>query len=211
MATRRSAERQGVRPVFALLPLSVPLVLAAATLSFSATDTVPVDFPPIRYDRIAATSLPLRNHSVLLPVESGDTLDRLIQNAGVERADALALVSELSRHVNPRKIKRGEFVRIEFGADDAVRSIGLTAGNDGRIDAVKRAGGFDDRADSRRRQDRVVVLRRARRVGREPRPRGPAHRDLRLGRRLLQAAQGRLVQRDRREAVLRRQADRLRT
>jgi len=145
MATRRSAERQGVRPVFALLPLSVPLVLAAATLSFSSTDTVPVDFPPIRYDRIATTSLPLRSHSVLLPVSSGDTLDRLIQNAGVEREDALALVSELSRHVNPRRIKSGELVRIEFGPEDAVGSIGLTAGNDGRIDAVKRDGGFDVR------------------------------------------------------------------
>lgn len=79
----------------------------------------------------------------MLPVESGDTLDRLIQNAGVDRAESLGLVAELSRHVNPRKIRSGEFVRVEFGADDTVQSIGLTAGNDGRIDAVRKDGGFD--------------------------------------------------------------------
>jgi murein DD-endopeptidase MepM/ murein hydrolase activator NlpD len=145
MATRRSVERKGVRPVFALLPLSVPLVLAAATLSFSSSDTVPVEFPSIRYDRVAAENLPLRNHAVLLPVQAGDTLDQLVQSAGVPREDALELVSELSRHVNPRKIKSGEFVRIEYGSDDTLRGIGLTAGSEGRIDAVVVDGRFDVR------------------------------------------------------------------
>lgn len=145
MATRRSVERQGVRPVLALLPLSVPLVLAAATLSFSSSDTVPADFPPIRYDRVTASNLPLRNHAVLLPVQAGDTLDQLIQGAGVERDEALSLVSGLAQHVNPRKIKRGELVRVEYGADESLRAIGLTAGSEGRIDAVRIDGGFDVR------------------------------------------------------------------
>lgn len=131
--------------MFALLPLSVPLVLAAATLSFSSSDTAPGEFPSIRYDRVAASSLPLRNHAVLLPVRSGDTLDQLIQSAGVDRDEALTLVGELSRHVNPRKIKSGELVRIEYGTDESVRSIGLTAGSDGRIDAIRDGDGFDVR------------------------------------------------------------------
>lgn len=143
MATRKPEERQGVRPVFALLPLSVPLVLAAATLSFSASDTVNDGFPPIRYDRTSVSDLPLRDHAVLLPVQPGDTLDALIQSAGVSRQEAVALVGTLSNHVNPRRIRAGELVRVEYGAENDLRSIGLSIGSEGRLDAVRAEGGFD--------------------------------------------------------------------
>lgn len=129
--------------MFALLPLSVPLVLAAATLSFSASDTVVGAFPPIRYDRAAVSDLPLRNHSVLLPVQPGDTLDALVQSAGVSRKEATALISELSNHVNPRRIRTGELVRVEYGPENELHGIGLSVGSEGRLDAIRSEDGFD--------------------------------------------------------------------
>jgi murein DD-endopeptidase MepM/ murein hydrolase activator NlpD len=123
----------------------VPLVLAAATLSFSSTDTASIDVPPIHYDRVGASSLPLRTRAVLLPVEPGDTLDRILQSAGVGRVEAASLVSELANHVNPRRIKHGDFVRLEYGSDDSLQSIGLSAGAEGRLHAVRSGAGFDIR------------------------------------------------------------------
>ncbi len=129
--------------MFALLPLSVPLVLAAATLSFSSADTVVGGFPPIRYDRTTVSDLPLRDHAVLIPVRPGDTLDALIQTAGVSRQEATALVHEFSNHVNPRKIRAGELVRAEYASDESLRRIGLTLGSEGRLEAIRSEEGFE--------------------------------------------------------------------
>lgn len=119
----------------------MPLLLAAATLSFSTPPSLD-DAPRIRYDETRTSDLPLTFHEVLLPIESGDTLETLLNSAGLDASDARGLAADLAKHVDPRRVKAGELMKLEFDPDDTLVRVALKKGDEGRVEARREGGGF---------------------------------------------------------------------
>jgi len=138
----RFRDSLGFRSLVAIVPLSVPLLLAAATLSFSSPPP-PESTPRIRYDDIRTSDLPITYHQVLLPIESGDTLETLMNSAGLPAGDARGLAAQFAEHVDPRRVKAGELLQLEFDPNDTLVRVALRSGDEGRVEARREGDGFE--------------------------------------------------------------------
>lgn len=137
----RFRDSLGFRSLVAIVPLSVPLLLAAATLTFS--NPAPSDhIPRIRYDETRTSDLPLTQHQVFLPIEQGDTLETLLNAAGLGANEARGLAAEFATHIDPRRVKAGELLRLEFDPEDTLLGISLRSGDEGRVEARREGNGF---------------------------------------------------------------------
>ncbi len=65
----------------------------------------------------------------MLTVSSGDTLAGLLGQAGVQRADQVAVLDALAPVFQPRNIRAGYRIRIEFAEGDASRAISVANGS----------------------------------------------------------------------------------
>jgi murein DD-endopeptidase MepM/ murein hydrolase activator NlpD len=118
----------------AIALLSIPLLLAAATLSL-AEPRSPETFPQIRYDDARTSDLPLPHHKVLLPIEPGDTLETLLNAAGLAASDARRLAAGFAAHIDPRRVRAGEFVEFGFDPQSTLQHVSLRTGSEGRVEA----------------------------------------------------------------------------
>ncbi|MAF95468.1 MAG: peptidase M23 [Rhodospirillaceae bacterium] len=100
------ANRDSEGETLALAPISLGNPTAAATLTTRRRET------PTDGDPGAVTALP--DLKVPLRVGRGDTLAGMLTGAGVSPADARGAISALSKHFNPRRIKRGQTVAVLF-------------------------------------------------------------------------------------------------
>ncbi len=124
----------GFHWLFAIVPLSVPLILAAAALSFSSNSTESAS-PQIRYDAVRSSDLPLPVHRVYLPIEFGDTLETLLDSTGLSTIEARQLAASFAEHVDPRQIRAGGILQLEYTPDDILSRIWLKSGEEGRVEA----------------------------------------------------------------------------
>src|SRR4051794_5186962 len=98
---RRLAQRPRAYAAIAL-PLAIPFVLAAVSTdgaltqpSITSSNAAMIGAPTIRYaDLTAPASAALPEHSVVLTVEDGDTLDSVLIAGGLGRSDSAALNAE---------------------------------------------------------------------------------------------------------------------
>ena len=140
---RRSRFRDslGFRSLIAIVPLSVPLLLAAATATLTSPPA-PESVPRIIYDETRTSDLPLTFHRVLLPIESGDTLETLLNSAGLSAVEARGLAAEFATHVDPRRVKAGELLQLEFDPEDTLVRVALKKGDEGRVEASREGEQF---------------------------------------------------------------------
>jgi murein DD-endopeptidase MepM/ murein hydrolase activator NlpD len=145
---RRLARRPRVYVAVAF-PLAIPLILAAVT----STDTLsqpsmPVSSaamiaPQIRYgDLTAQTPATLPEHSVVLTLEEGDTLDSVLLAGGLGRSDAAALNNEFGKTVDLRRLHPGHLLRFHYDTAGSVDSVEMKVTGWGEIDAVRGTSGF---------------------------------------------------------------------
>jgi murein DD-endopeptidase MepM/ murein hydrolase activator NlpD len=130
-------------------PLAIPLILAGVT----STDTlsqpsVPVFraamiAPQIRYgDLTAQTPATLPEHSIVLTLEEGDTLDSVLLAGGLGRSDAAVLNNEFGKTVDLRRLHPGHLLRFHYDAAGSVDSVEMKVTGWGEIDAVRGTSGF---------------------------------------------------------------------
>lgn len=119
----------------------MPLLLAAATLSFSKP-AQPDHLPHIRYDEVRTSDLPLIHHKVYLPIEAGDTLETLLSASGLSAGDAREVAAGFSTHIDPRRIKAGGLVQLEFDSDDVLLGVSIKSGDEGRVEARREGDRF---------------------------------------------------------------------
>lgn len=145
---RRLARRPRVYVAVAF-PLAIPLILAAVT----STDTLsqpsmPVSSaamiaPQIRYgDLTAQTPATLPEHSVVLTLEDGDTLDSVLLAGGLGRSDAAVLNNEFGKTVDLRRLHPGHLLRFHYDTAGSVDSVEMKVTGWGEIDAVRGTSGF---------------------------------------------------------------------
>jgi len=116
-------------------PTVAPPVSAAASVMPSAR---------VRYDDLAVPSpSALPQHSVVLTIEDGDTLDSVLTSGGLDRPESAALNREFGKVVDLRRLRPGNFVRFHYGAGEKPDSIEMKIVGWGEVDAVRNGGGFD--------------------------------------------------------------------
>lgn len=150
------------RAYFAVaLPVAIPLVLAAVNATQQVAPHLKAASaitPParIRYDDLLVpTPAALPEHSVLLTIEDGDTLDSVLTAGGLSRGDSAFLNRKFGETVDLRRLRPGNFVRFHYAPDGTPDSVEMKVIGWGEIDAVRAASGAFD-ITARQAEQRVV-------------------------------------------------------
>jgi murein DD-endopeptidase MepM/ murein hydrolase activator NlpD len=136
--------------VAAALPLAIPFILAAVSNNDALTQpTMPfasagmIVGPQLRYDDLTTpASAALPEHSIVLSLEDGDTLDSVLLAGGLSRSDAATLNNEFGKTVDLRRLRPGHLLRFHHDATGAIDSVEMKVTGWGEIDAVRGASGF---------------------------------------------------------------------
>jgi murein DD-endopeptidase MepM/ murein hydrolase activator NlpD len=131
------------------LPVAIPLlltVLKTPTVAppVSAAASV-IPSARLRYDDLALPSpATLPQHSVVLTIEDGDTLDSVFTAGGLDRGESAALNREFGKVVDLRRLRPGNIVRFHYGPAERPDSVEMKLVGWGEVDAVRNtAGAFD--------------------------------------------------------------------
>ncbi|HUJ13713.1 MAG TPA: peptidoglycan DD-metalloendopeptidase family protein [Thermoanaerobaculia bacterium] len=99
--------------------------------------------PAVRYaDLTAQTPAALPAHSIVLTVETGDTLDSVLVDGGLEKADAAALTHEIARSFDLRRLRPGNYARFHYEPGGRVDSVEVKIAGWGEMDAVRTGQAF---------------------------------------------------------------------
>jgi murein DD-endopeptidase MepM/ murein hydrolase activator NlpD len=159
----RSLARRPRAYLAVAVPLAIPFVLAAV----STTPAVPAPAAPSpAVSRAAMISVPLRysdltapsastlpEHSVLLTVDEGDTLDSVLLAGGLSRTDAAVLNNEFGKTVDLRRLRPGHLLRFHYDGAGSVDSVEMKVNGWGEIDAVRNGGTFEIAAHAAQQQE----------------------------------------------------------
>lgn len=126
----------------AALPIAFPLLLTV--LNISAPGSPAPQKPALRVQYAALVDGPasLPQHSVVLTVEEGDTLDSLFVEGGLDRGESAGLNREFGRYIDLRRLRPGHLVRFHHDKDHVVDSVQMKVLAWGEIDAIRSDTGF---------------------------------------------------------------------
>lgn len=134
------------RPYFAVaVPIALPFLLATVSLQPPVTpaNRASVVAPPLRYADLAITSpAQLPEHSVVITIEGGDTLNEVLLSGGLSPAESARLNAEFGRSVDLRHLRPGNLVRFHHDAGGAIDSVELKLTGWGEVDAVRNGTTF---------------------------------------------------------------------
>jgi murein DD-endopeptidase MepM/ murein hydrolase activator NlpD len=128
----------------AALPIAFPLLLTVINIS-APTPGKSTQPSPLRVEYSALAEIPvaLPEHSVILTLEDGDTLDSVFVEGGLGRAESAVLNREFGQFIDLRRLRPGHLVRFHYGTGGIVDSVQMKVSGWGQIDAVRTATGFD--------------------------------------------------------------------
>lgn len=144
------------------LPLAIPFVLAAVNTPDVTTHAVratTVVAPQLRYiDLSTPADAALPEHSILLAVDEGDTLDAVLLAGGLSKNDAAVLNREFGKTVDLRRLRPGHLLRFHYDAAGAVDSVEMKVLGWGEIDALRNGAGFDITTHEAQQQEIETVV-----------------------------------------------------
>lgn len=132
----------------AALPLAIPLVLAALSGVEPSAAPAPMQkasaLAGIRYaDLTPPSPATLPEHSTVLTVEEDDTLDAVLSEGGLSRADASALTLDFGKSIDLRRMRPGHLLRFHHDRSGNVDAVQMKVIGWGEIEAVRTEAGFD--------------------------------------------------------------------
>jgi murein DD-endopeptidase MepM/ murein hydrolase activator NlpD len=131
----------------AALPLAIPLVLAALSGVEPSAAPAPIQraaLMGVRYaDLTPPSTASLPEHSTILTLETNDTLDAVLSEGGLNRADAAVLTREFGKSIDLRRLRPGHLLRFHHDADGNVDAVHMKVIGWGEIEAIRTADGFD--------------------------------------------------------------------
>ncbi len=147
---RKLGERLGgmirrPRPYFAVaIPVALPFLLATVSFQTPArTVDASAVAPPLRYTDLAPAPAQLPEHSVIITIEDGDTLDGVLQSGGLSPSESAKLNNEIGHSVDLRRLRPGNLVRFHLDAADRIDSVELKVTGWGEVDAVRNGNTFE--------------------------------------------------------------------
>jgi murein DD-endopeptidase MepM/ murein hydrolase activator NlpD len=122
-----------VAPAFVLLTMMNP----------AAPDGVRPANPRLLYTELSApTPAALPAHSIVLTVEAGDTLDSVLIDGGLDRAESALLTREAARSFDLRRLQPGNLVRFHYQPTGRADSVQMKIKGWGELDAIRNETGF---------------------------------------------------------------------
>lgn len=141
------------RSYFAVvIPIAIPLLLASvhfepATPTRNASVMAagsPTPLPPLRYADLAAPpTAELPEHSLILTVEDGDTLDSILRAGGLSPSDSAQLNNRFGQTIDLRRLRPGNMLRFHYDRVGQVDSVELKLNGWGELDALRTDGHFE--------------------------------------------------------------------
>jgi murein DD-endopeptidase MepM/ murein hydrolase activator NlpD len=133
------------RPFLAVaVPVALPFLLATVSFQTPArTINASAVTPPLRYTDLAPSPTQLPEHSIIITIEDGDTLDEVLQTGGLSRSESAQLNNEMGHSVDLRRLRPGNLVRFHLDTAGSVDSVELKLAGWGEIDAVRNGDKFD--------------------------------------------------------------------
>jgi murein DD-endopeptidase MepM/ murein hydrolase activator NlpD len=128
------------------LPVAIPLLLASVNTEPAVAPThaaASIVGPELRYADLTASSTILPEHSVMLTVEDGDTLDSVLTAGGLDRGETATLTRAFGQSIDLRRLRPGNLLRFHYDTTDRVDSVEMKIAGWGQVDAVRNAGGFE--------------------------------------------------------------------
>src|SRR5438105_6905240 len=124
----------------AVVPASLFLGVITPTIPDAS---LPPAHLPVHYQDLAAPApAALPAHSIVLTVESGDTLDSILLDGGFDRTESARLTREVARVADLRRLRPGNLVRFHYQSDGSIDSVQLKITGWGEVDAVRDDSGF---------------------------------------------------------------------
>jgi murein DD-endopeptidase MepM/ murein hydrolase activator NlpD len=121
----------------------LPASLLLTVINTAAPDVPGRSNPRVKYTDLTVPSpASLPPHSIVLTIEGGDTLDSVLEDGGLERAESAELIREVSRSFDLRRLQPGNFVRFHYEPDGRVDSVEIKITGWGELDAVRNENGF---------------------------------------------------------------------
>jgi len=121
----------------------IPASLLLTVMNTAAPEVPGRSDPRVRYtDLTVPTPASLPAHSIVLTIEGGDTLDSVLQDGGLNRVESAALIRDVSRSFDLRRLQPGNFVRFHYQPDGGVDSVEIKIIGWGELDAVRNENGF---------------------------------------------------------------------
>lgn len=134
--------------VAAVVPLAIPLILAAARsgeapqaselFAPTAAALPRIDFRVL----LPAELAPLPPHSVYFTIDKGDTLDSVFTAGGLPARQSALLAREFSRTVDPRRLRIGDLVRFHYDEAGGVDAVEMKVTGWGELRSVREQGRF---------------------------------------------------------------------
>jgi murein DD-endopeptidase MepM/ murein hydrolase activator NlpD len=136
------------RAYYAVFPLAIPLILASIKADPAirpvAAMMMTTPAPVVRYDELLAKQpAALPEHSVLLTIENGDTLDAVLSSGGLSRSETAALTHAFGQSVDLRRLRPGNILRFHYDGGGKVDSVEMKVNGWGQVDAVRSGDRFD--------------------------------------------------------------------
>ena len=134
--------------VAAVVPVAIPFILAAVASpevpNLPHSLTLASAVPALRYRDLVPSPTTLPEHSLLLKIEEGDTLDSVLLEGGLDRAAAGLLNREFGKTVDLRRLRPGHIIRFHYDRGGLVDAVEMKVLGWGELDAVRNAAhGFD--------------------------------------------------------------------
>lgn len=136
---------RSAKSYYAVVPLAVPVLISTMADGPALRDETVDLGPRIAYvappSPDSAISLP--PHSAVLPIEPGDTLDRIFVAGGLSASESAAVVKGFGESIDLRKLKPGNLVRFEYDNEGAVSSLALHLAGWGDVRARRDGTSFE--------------------------------------------------------------------
>ena len=124
----------------ALVPLAMPMLLATPSI----TKPIAIAPLPVHYSDLTITpTAQLPEHSVILTIEDGDTLDSVLTSGGLTRSQSATLTNAFGQSVDVRRLRPGNLVRFHYDVKQVVDSVELKINGWGEVDALRNGDAFD--------------------------------------------------------------------
>lgn len=100
--------------------------------------------PQLRYaDLVTPASAELPPHSVILTLDDGDTLDAVLTEGGLSRAESAYLTNRFGESIDLRRLRPGHLLRFHYDGSNRVDSVEMKVLGWGQLDAVRSGDSFD--------------------------------------------------------------------
>lgn len=133
--------------VLGVLPVAIPLLLTSVTTPTAVSTmtrqaAASVMAPPLRYADLTPPDESLPEHSVILTMEDGDTLESVLSAGGLSRRETASLTQEFGKSIDLRRMRPGHLLRFHHGRDGTVDSVEMKINGWGELDALREGSDF---------------------------------------------------------------------